>query len=127
MILILKLITGVEVAGEVEAEDDKGIMLKHPMQIHYRYYTGELPFVTLMPYMMFADESSTYFGWGVVVNYAQARPAFAAVYEEGASSHYTEGVRATDQQLSGSVANNNTEAFYKALLETIQVEGALKN
>ena len=45
MIKIIKLISGVEVAGELTKEDEYGIVLKYPLQLNYKYYMSSYPSV----------------------------------------------------------------------------------
>ena len=80
MIKIIKLISGVEVAGELTKEDEYGIVLRYPLQLNYKYYMSSYPSVNLSKYIMFAGEDDIHFPYTTIINMVDPRSAFEEYY-----------------------------------------------
>lgn len=80
MIKIIKLISGVEVAGDLTKEDEHGIVLKYPLQINYKYFVSAYPSVNFSKYMMFAGDADIHFPYSSIINIVEPRAAFVDYY-----------------------------------------------
>ena len=131
MIAIIKLTTHVEVAGLVEYEDDKEIVINRPLQINYRYFVGSLPSVSFIRYMMFSESSSIIFSKKDVMNICRPREAFVDFYENVVDHYYgEEPEQFVDNDLRIAVGTKQTtssDRMMQSLLEDMETDGKMAN
>ena len=121
MIRIIKLISGVEVVGELTKEDEYGIVLKFPLQINYKYYVSSLPSVNLSKYMMFAGEDEIHFPQSTIINIVEPRTAFEDYYAKAVAEVKSELDIMIDRQLTEMTEqpSYSKEELLAALLEAM--------
>jgi hypothetical protein len=121
MIKIIKLISGVEVAGELTKEDDYGIVLKYPLQINYKYFVSTYPSVNLSKYMMFAGEDDIHFPYSCIINIVEPRAAFEEYYIKAVAEVKSELDIMIDRQLleMSEESSFTKEELLTALLEAM--------
>ena len=121
MIKIIKLISGVEVAGELTKEDDSGIVLKYPLQINYKYFVSTYPSVNLSKYMMFAGDDEIHFPYSTIINIVEPRAAFEDYYIKAVAEVKSEFDIMIDRQLTDMSEESSftKEELLAALLEAM--------
>ena len=119
MIKIIKLISGVEVAGELIKEDEHGVVLKYPLQINYKYFVSTYPSVNLSKYMMFAGEDDIHFPYSMIINMVDPRAAFEDYYIKAVAEVKSEFDIMIDRQLTDMSEESSftKEELLAALLE----------
>ena len=121
MIKIIKLISGVEVAGELTKEDEYGIVLKYPLQLNYKYYMSSYPSVNLSKYMMFAGDDEIHFPYTTIINMVDPRSAFEEYYVKAVAETKSELDIMIDRQLTEMVESTviTRDEMLAALLEAM--------
>ena len=121
MIKIIKLISGVEVAGELTKEDDYGIVLKYPLQINYKYFVSTYPTVNLSKYMMFAGDADIFFPHSTIINVVEPRAAFEDYYVKAVAEVKSEFDIMIDRQLTdmSDDSSHTREELLAALLDAM--------
>lgn len=131
MITILKLTNGVEVVGEVEIENNNEVILRHPLQINYRYYISAIPSVSFVRYVVFAESDCVSFDRMHIMNQVKPRESFANFYESVAAEYYTRIEQSIDAELRMLTDGEPTPAaeneLHKSILESMSVEGTTVN
>ena len=121
MIKIIKLISGVEVAGEVTKEDEHGVVLKYPLQINYKYFVSAYPSVNFSKYMMFASDADIHFPYSTIINIVEPRASFVEYYINAVAEVKSELDIMIDRQLTGLSESSSftKEEMLTALLEAM--------
>ena len=121
MIKIIKLISGVEVAGELTKEDEYGIVLRYPLQLNYKYYMSSYPSVNLSKYIMFAGEDDIHFPYTTIINMVDPRSAFEEYYIKAVAETKSELDIMIDRQLLDMVESTvvTKDEMLAALLEAM--------
>jgi hypothetical protein len=132
MIAILKLINNVEVVGEVEVETTNEIILKHPLQVNYRYYIGAMPSVSFVKYSMFSESDSISFSRDHIINQMTARPSFAKFYEHSIQQYCIDSKDTVDEELlsvvkSEQMVDSSKQEFFTTILESMSIDDLAKN
>ncbi len=132
MIRIYKLINGIEVVGDQTYVDPAVIIVKRPLQINYRYYTGPSPSVSFVRYFMFGDSDQIALDRKTIVSESGARASFVDVYKQHAKFYYEEQEKIVDKELSlsvdkPSIDGEREEESMKKFLEMLSIEGAIAN
>ncbi len=121
MIKIIKLISGVEVAGELTKEDEYGIVLRYPLQLNYKYYMSSYPSVNLSKYIMFAGDEDIHFPYTTIINMVDPRSAFEEYYIKAVAETKSELDIMIDRQLLDMVESTvvTKDEMLAALLEAM--------
>lgn len=122
MIVLLRLVDGTEVAGELEEEVGTHVILKNPLQINYRHtMSSTTPSVAFSRYMMFAGTETISFDNYHIMNRAVARPEFEGFYYTSVSQIK----ESLDPQIGRDLADadetapTNKEDLYAAILHSL--------
>ena len=126
MISIVKLTSGTEIVGSVEHENSHEIVLGNPLQINYRYFTGPVPSVSFVRYIMFAQAESVTFDKMHVLHVVQARESFARFYGTAVKQFSKDVVQMIDDELS-DVPTEVSRDQLESALESMSVEGMTVN
>lgn len=133
MIEILKLASGIEVVGDVEAETQNEIIVSRPLQINYRYFVGSTPSVSFIRYVMFAAGETVSFDRSKIMHVVHPRDAFVDYYRDNVGYYYSDLEEMIDEELQSLLvkqreyANTNQEHQLKKILEMMPIEDATVN
>jgi hypothetical protein len=127
MITIIKLTSGIEVAGHAVISDNTRVVLEKPLQINYRYYIAGSPSVSFVRYNMFGTTSHVTFDRMHILGEVTAREAFANVYANQAEYYYGDHEKNIDAELANfatRMQEHDENDHLKKLLEMMPVDGA---
>ena len=129
MIKILKLVSGVEVVGDVTQVTPSEITVDKPLQINYRYFIGSVPTASFIRYCLFGQDTTITILRNHIISQHSIRDSFAKVYEDNADYYYGEHQTMIDRELEGVSAEqrSNQDEHLKKLLEMMPVDGAQVN
>lgn len=128
MVVIVKLVSNVEVAGEIEFENNTVIGLKNPVTIVYKQMLSGTPSISFAPYSPFVEEDVVTFRHKDVINVMKPSPVFEQYY-----AVVVENTNNTKQFLIDELSSmlglpveektltweNDREEIYKKLLEQL--------
>jgi hypothetical protein len=125
MIKLIKLVSGVEVMGEVLLETKKSITLENPIQINYRNIDGPMPAVSVTRYLQFASERQSEFDMKYVLNVVGVIQGMEKFYHYSLNNFKVSVDKLVDRELAKVVydstdlvlTDENRNEAYTALLE----------
>jgi hypothetical protein len=124
MIKLIKLVSGVEVMGEVVSETKKHIVLDNPIQINYRNIDGPMPAVSVTRYLQFASTRQSEFDMKYVLNVAEVIQGMERFYHYSLNNFKESVDKLVDRELAKVVYDDlklnddDKQEAYKALLES---------
>jgi hypothetical protein len=131
MIKLIKLVSGVEVMGEVVSESKKSITLDNPIQINYRNIDGPMPAVSVTRYLQFASERQSEFDMKYVLNVVGVIQGMERFYHYSLNNFRESVDKLVDRELTKVVyddlkLNDDTkQEAYTALLESFTTDHPL--
>lgn len=131
MIKLIKLVSGVEVMGEVLSETKKSITLENPIQINYRNIDGPMPAVSVTRYLQFASERQSEFDMKYVLNVVGVIQGMEKFYYYSLNNFKESVDKLVDRELAKVVydelklTDENRSEAYTALLESFTTDHPL--
>ena len=126
-ITLIKLSDGTEVIGDVVQDDQRSIVVKKPLLIHYRYFVGGVPSVSFSRYMMFAASTHVNLNRSHVIAKVEAREAFADYYTDNVEDYYSNLESTVDEELKSALSTTEKEQALKRLLDMMPTDKATAN
>ena len=126
-ITLIKLSDGTEVIGDVVQDDQRCVVVKKPLLIHYRYFIGGVPSVSFSRYMMFAVSTHISLNRSHIIATVQAREAFANYYIDSVEDYYGNLESTVDEELKSALSTTEKEQALKKLLDMMPVDKAIAN
>lgn len=136
MIVIVRLVSGHDVAGELIHEDVRGLTLRHPLLINYKYTMGGYPAVSFAKYMVFAEADEVPFDRPNVLHVMAARKSFVEFYAHALDKYYFKLNDVVDRELYSHVSGDvpapfsddePTEEDYTDLLDSVPTDKMTMN
>lgn len=103
MIVIIRLVSGYDVAGEIVHEDHRGVTLKYPLSIHYRFAIGGYPSTSFTKYQVFTDMDEVGFDKHNILNILPARESFEKFYLFTLDKYYHKLTERVDEELLSAI------------------------
>lgn len=112
MIVLIKLTTGEELAGEVDKPILKGstITVYNPLKIIYKQSMEGIPITFVVRYQMFTKHSKVDIFNDHIISISEARETFVRYYEDAIRA-YNETEASIDKQLSMLMGESSNSLF----------------
>lgn len=128
MTVILKLVNGIEVVGNLKTKNGDVFVLEKPLQINYRYYQGSAPSVSFARYIMFTNTDVVPFNRGDVMQCLSARDAFAAYYLNVVDGYYGKLETLVDAEFNSLLTEVTTKRDpLTSILDMMSIDDATVN
>jgi len=116
---LIKLISGIEVIGNIKKRTPTQLVLTNPVQINYKNEFSSLPHVSLTRYMQFANTRDISFERSLIVSEAGVIEGMGGYYEIAVDQMVKEidGIISEELDRASNTSDSPTETMYKAILE----------
>ena len=99
MIKIIKLITGIEVVGDMVGQNNTLVKIEDPIQINYKNVESPMPCVSLTRYLQFSKEKACVFEKSNIINIVDPLDNFVSYYNVALKHFESEIDSIVDQEL----------------------------
>jgi hypothetical protein len=126
MILIIKLINGVEIIGSVVNQTKKEIEVDNPVQINYKNLEAAIPAVSLTRYLQFSKIKQCVFEKSKIMNITEPLDGFVAYYKTALNHFESEIDQTVNRELKRvSESEQDENETYMAVLERLSTNQML--
>lgn len=109
MLVIIRLVNGVDVAGEIVHEDVRGLTLRYPLQINYKSSFGGYPTTSFVKYQLFMAADEVPFDRHNILHVFPVRQTFEAFYKKALDKFYFKLTEVVDSELSFFVTGSTMQ------------------
>lgn len=126
-VLLVKLADGNELIGEIVEDIHTHILVRKPLQIHYRYFMGSVPHISFSRFMMFTAEHIVTLDARHILAVSLPRKAFIDFYQDNVEDYFGGIEQSIDNELIAALSTSQKDEQMKKLLESMPTDKAVIN